>query len=222
MKDIDSTAKETAIELAFSFADNEMRCELIDNEPWFVAKDICDILELTDVSKSMQAIDEDDKLIRIILVSGQNREMWLINEAGLYTLIFKSRKEKAKQFQKWVTKEVLPSIRKTGQYSVKEASYGFPTIESKAAVEYAFALKDLETAITLFHNITIDPKGYPVAKASLQKLTVAKNTFEKLAPSIFFTDDDQRFVVSNLIKHEVQAAVNATLPAKYKKTEELK
>lgn len=88
----------------------------IKGEPWFAAKDVCDILQLTDVSKTMERLDDDEKLIRVLFVSGQNREMWFVNESGMYNLIFRSNKPEAKAFRKWVTGEVLPSIRRFGYY----------------------------------------------------------------------------------------------------------
>ena len=95
----------------------QVQMKLIKGEPWFVAKDVCDVLELSDVNKSVTRLDDDEKLIRKIFVSGQNREMWTVNESGLYNLIFRSTKPQAKVFRKWVTTEVLPSIRKYGYYS---------------------------------------------------------------------------------------------------------
>lgn len=83
---------------------------------FFVAKDVCDVLELTDVNKSVEILDDDEKLIRKIFASGQNRDMIVITESGLYTLIMRSNKPNAKRFRKWVTAEVLPSIRLTGGY----------------------------------------------------------------------------------------------------------
>ncbi len=88
----------------------------IKGEPWFAAKDVCDILQLTDVSMTMGRLDDDEKLTQILFVSGQNREMWFVNESGLYNLIFRSNKPEAKAFRKWVTGEVLPSIRRYGYY----------------------------------------------------------------------------------------------------------
>jgi anti-repressor protein len=87
-----------------------------DGEPFFVAKDVCDILGLKDVSMSLQKLDNDEKLIQKLFVSGQNRDTWTINESGLYSLILRSNKPQAKQFKKWVTGEVLPTIRKHGAY----------------------------------------------------------------------------------------------------------
>ncbi|MHC8416665.1 BRO-N domain-containing protein [Bacteroides hominis] len=98
-------------------ANVNIRTEVVNNEPWFVAKDICDALGLQDVSMTVKRLDEDEKLVQTVFVSGQNREVWTVNESGLYGLIFQSRKPEAKAFRKWVTNVVLPSIRRTGSYS---------------------------------------------------------------------------------------------------------
>lgn len=83
---------------------------------WFIAQDVCTCLDLNDTSKAVSRLDDDEKLIRTVFVSGQNREILTVNESGLYSLIFTSRKPEAKTFKKWVTSEVLPEIRKTGGY----------------------------------------------------------------------------------------------------------
>lgn len=88
----------------------------IKGEAWFVAQDVCEILELTDTSKSTSKLDEEDKLMRKLFVSGQHRDIILVNESGLYHLIFASNKPEAKKFKRWITKEVLPQIRKVGMY----------------------------------------------------------------------------------------------------------
>ena len=96
----------------------EIRGFIIDGNPWLVAKDLCDYLELSDVSKSLERLDDDEKLTRKVFVSGQDRTMWLVNESGTYALILRSNKPKAREFRKWITNEVLPSIRKTGRYEI--------------------------------------------------------------------------------------------------------
>ena len=88
-----------------------------DGEPWFVGKDVAEILGYKDTSDAMKRhIDNEDKLTRCFTDSGQNREMYIINESGLYSLILSSRLPQAKAFKHWVTSDILPSIRKTGGY----------------------------------------------------------------------------------------------------------
>lgn len=106
----------------FDFNGTLISATTINGEPWFIAKNVCLALEISDVSQACSRLDDDEKLMRTLYVSGQNRESLLINESGLYSLILTSRKPEAKAFKKWVTSEVLPSIRKTGSYQVKPKS----------------------------------------------------------------------------------------------------
>lgn len=88
-----------------------------NGEPWFVGKDVAEILGYKDTSDAMKKhVDIEDKLTRRFADSGQNREMYIINESGLYSLILSSKMPKAKKFKRWVTSEVIPAIRKTGKY----------------------------------------------------------------------------------------------------------
>lgn len=105
----------------FQFQNNSIRTVTLDGEPWFVAKDVCDVLGIADNTTATRDL-EADELTRIVCVSGgQHREMNAVNESGLYALIFKSRKPEAKAFRRWVTSEVLPTLRKTGKYGMPQA-----------------------------------------------------------------------------------------------------
>ena len=105
----------------FCYKAMPVRTTEIDGETWFVAKDVCDILELSDVSMATQPLDDDEKGTSKVCTPGGIQDMTVINESGLYNLIFKSRKNEAKQFRRWVTHDVLPSIRKTGSYTAPNA-----------------------------------------------------------------------------------------------------
>lgn len=89
------------------------------DEPLFLAKDVAEWIEHTQPSKMVETVDEDEKLIGTIFLSGQNREVWMLTEDGLYEVLMQSRKPIAKQFKKGV-KEILKTIRKTGSYSVSK------------------------------------------------------------------------------------------------------
>lgn len=102
----------------------------VDGEVWFVAKDVCDILELSDVSMATRSLDKDEKGTSKVCTLGGIQDMTIISEPGLYKLAFKSRKPEAKKFVRWVTHEVLPAIRRTGRYSVYETP-----IETEQSVE---------------------------------------------------------------------------------------
>jgi anti-repressor protein len=116
----------------------KVRTILIDGEPWFVGKDVAEILGYSNPSEAlMDHVDDDDKLNSKMLLSSKlnsetilslnlgQRGGWLITESGLYSLILSSKLESAKKFKKWVTSEVLPSLRKTGAYSMEQLSKDF-------------------------------------------------------------------------------------------------
>jgi prophage antirepressor-like protein len=90
----------------------------IDGEIWFVASEVCKLLDIKNSRDAVARLDDDEKLTSVIPTSGQNRSVNLISESGLYALVFKSGKESAKRFRKWVTKEVIPAIRKKGSYGI--------------------------------------------------------------------------------------------------------
>ena len=100
----------------------EVRTVVRDGEPWFVAKDICDILDISQYRDAISTLDEDERASVVVDTLGGPQNMSAVNESGLYTLVFKSRKPEAKAFRKWVTSEVLPAIRKTGQYKAATAN----------------------------------------------------------------------------------------------------
>jgi prophage antirepressor-like protein len=127
-----------------------------DGNPWWVAKDVCEALGLKSPQSSYRRIDNDDRADVLIEHDGQRREMTVVNESGLYALIFQSETDAAKRFKKWITSEVLPSIRKTGSYSIVkkdmdpiaqfEAHLSFMKEQRAAMIE--FNKKMEEVAIT--------------------------------------------------------------------------
>lgn len=105
----------------FNFEQNEVRTILVNDEPYFVGKDVADILGYRNGSRDINRhVDEEDKLTERIVMAGQAREVIAINESGLYSLILKSKLPSAKKFKRWVTSEVLPQIRKHGMYATDE------------------------------------------------------------------------------------------------------
>ena len=103
-------------EIVKLYKDTPVRIIEKDGEPWFVAKDVCNVLELANPRSSMALLDEDERGVHSMDTPSAKQEMAIISEAGLYSLILRSRKPEAKAFKRWVTHEVLPSIRKTGAY----------------------------------------------------------------------------------------------------------
>lgn len=98
----------------FKFSGQDVRIITINDEPWFVAKDVADVLGYDQTSNMLKRIDDEDFISSKL--EGMNMKSTLINESGLYTAILGSKKPEAKQFKRWVTSEVLPTIRKHGAY----------------------------------------------------------------------------------------------------------
>jgi prophage antirepressor-like protein len=103
--------------IPLAFQDRAVRTVLIDGVPWFIAKDVCDILGLGNPAETLRNFPVDEKGISITDTLGGKQEMLTVNEPGLYRLIFQSRKPEAEQFKTWVFNTVLPQIRQTGTFA---------------------------------------------------------------------------------------------------------
>lgn len=98
----------------------EVRTLTRDGEPWFVLRDVCDALAIASAKDAFARLDDDERgFAPIVDSAGRAQKTSIINESGLYSVIMRSNKPEAKPFRKWVTSEVLPSIRKTGGYTAK-------------------------------------------------------------------------------------------------------
>lgn len=106
----------------FNYQNKQVRTVEKNGEPWWVLKDVCEVLEMdtTQLKKVADRLEPDEKGRNLIPTPGGNQETWIINESGLYNVILRSDKPQAKPFRKWVTSEVLPSIRKHGGYLTPE------------------------------------------------------------------------------------------------------
>lgn len=108
------------VQKLFNYKENPIRTVVSEGNIWFIAKDVCDVLAIGNTSMALRRLDEDEKGVNTIETLGGVQSMTTINEAGLYSLILSSRKPEAKQFRRWVTHEVLPSIRKHGAYMTED------------------------------------------------------------------------------------------------------
>lgn len=144
--------------LVFSqYGFGNIRVIMQSGEPWFVAKDVCDCLELGNPRTSVALLDDDEKGVHTMDTPGGKQEMSIISEAGLYSLILRSRKPEAKAFKRWVTHDILPSIRKTGGYSA-------PSSPAKAGIsvqsEVECALLILKAAGITGNQLAIAADNY--------------------------------------------------------------
>lgn len=129
----------------FTFPDNggQVRVIMLDGEPWFVARDVLAVLGLVNPTEAMRGLDDDEFRTTEVVDSAGRRQpnAYVVNEAGLYSLILRSRKPEAKTFKRWVTHEVLPSIRKTGGYSLAPV-YRLPQTYAEALRELADTVEE--------------------------------------------------------------------------------
>ena len=129
----------------FNFENHEVRSLLLNNEPWFVGKDVADVLGYSNSRKALNDhVDAEDKntvTIRDGITRG-NPNQTVINESGLYSLVLSSKLPSAKKFKRWVTSEVLPALRKTGQYQVKELSGSELMAKALIEAQSVLAAKD--------------------------------------------------------------------------------
>ena len=107
----------TLLPTVYTFSGTQVRTVVLNGIPYLVAKDVCSILDISNHKDAVSRLDDDEKLRSVIPTPGQTRKVILVNESGLYHLIFQSRKPEAKAFRTWVTSEVLPELRRTGSYA---------------------------------------------------------------------------------------------------------
>jgi prophage antirepressor-like protein len=123
-----------ALQNIFQYQGRAVRVVMKNGDPWFVAKDVCDILEIANSRDAVARLDPDEKGVVLTDTPGGMQEVQAVNEPGLYTLILGSRKPEAKAFKRWITHEVIPAIRKTGAYAVDQNKV-VPLSERQALIQ---------------------------------------------------------------------------------------
>lgn len=102
--------------IPFDFEENAVRVVTLDEAPWFVAADVCRVLEIVRTDRAVSGLDDDEKGTHIVSTLGGRQTLTIVSESGLYALVLRSRKPAAKRFRKWITSQVIPAIRRTGRY----------------------------------------------------------------------------------------------------------
>jgi len=132
----------------FSFNGHAVRVLMRAGEPWFVAADVCRILEIADVRQAVERLDEDERGGCSVPTPGGVQEMRCVSESGLYSLVLGSRKPEARMFKRWVTHDVIPSIRRTGSYASDPiALLGDPHVLRQLLGSYAERVQALEATV---------------------------------------------------------------------------
>ncbi|MEX3101184.1 MULTISPECIES: BRO family protein [unclassified Streptomyces] len=162
--------------IPFTFQGAEIRTLVVDGEPWWVASDVSSILGYRMASDATRMLDEDEKGTHQMRTPGGDQNVTVINEPGLYSLILRSRLDEAKAFKRWITHEVIPSIRRTGSYSVEPAAPALPQDYEEALVALlgqvretkALAAKvaELEPAATSWQVLASGDGDFSVADAA--------------------------------------------------------
>ena len=183
----------------FGYDDQLVRTILIDNSPWFVANDVCAALDIKNPRHAISILDDDEKGVGKTDTLGGEQEMNIINESGLYTLIMRSNKPEAKRFRKWVTSEVLPSIRKNGVYDIAG------TINDRLE-RIERALGDLAEFKSAILKITSEPKviEYRTINSQLDEdiYSFYKKHVDDSVPTAVYT---KAIDVWDLFKYDTQA-----------------
>lgn len=106
--------------IPFTFEDQAIRVILINDEPWFIANDLCAVLALANSRDALSRLDDDEKGVGSTDTLGGNQSLNIVSESGMYSLVLGSRKPEARRFKKWVTSDLLPTLRRTGRYSLTD------------------------------------------------------------------------------------------------------
>ena len=111
-----------SLQRVFQFRNRQIRTMQVDGEPWFVAADVCAVLGLANPSQAVSYLDDDERCLITNEVWRNNGGLQAVSEAGLYSLVLRSRRAEAKTFRRWITHEVIPAIRRSGAYLMTEAA----------------------------------------------------------------------------------------------------
>ncbi|MDO9766225.1 Bro-N domain-containing protein [Glaesserella parasuis] len=159
----------------FNFEQSSIRVIAVNNEPWFVAKDVCEAVNISNYRDAIERLDEDEKGVALTDTLGGQQEMNIISESGMYTLILRCRDAVKKgsvphRFRKWVTAEVLPQIRKTGQYSQNSTQIVplepkpdvvLPHEKAEQIAKYLVRARAFAKEVEVFHRKLYEDLGIP-------------------------------------------------------------
>lgn len=186
-----------------------VRALMRDGEPWFVAADVCKALEIANNRDALTRIDDDEKGVALADTLGGKQEVTIVNEPGLYSLVLGSRKPEAKVFKRWVTHEVIPSIRKHGAYLTPEALERAMT-DPDFTIGLLTALKSeresrkiAETKVNLLSAEVLTWADRKVLNAIIRKYSAAVHNSD-------FAKGWNAFYKELLYKHEINLKTRAT------------
>ena len=205
-----------------------VRSLLIDDNPWFVAADVCKALEINNPRDTLKKrLDEDEKGVASIYTLGGDQNMAVVNESGLYSLVLGSRKPEAKAFKRWITHEVIPSIRKTGGYVADEDLFiqtYFPSVTGAESVYLKQMMVEVKTAnqklAETTQQLTVVTEELSIARPKAEYYDIVMQCKNLLTTTEIAADYGLSPQALNQMLHDwgVQYKVNGTwvLYSKYK------
>ena len=183
--------------LSFTFEGTQLRGFEEEEESWFVAQDACALLGLGNPSQALAKLDDDEKGIITSDTLGGHQQLLIVSESGLYALIFRSRKPVAKLIRKWVTQEVLPTIRKTGRYELPanddEQTIG-PVGSDPLGLDSRFDIERLNVKVALLREYR-HIFGKDTAQRMVEPLGLPVPQWMQTAAGRFSIDDLDRTIV---------------------------
>jgi anti-repressor protein len=169
----------------FDYQSKEIRVTLDEQgEPWWVAKDVCEILEIKNSRQAVSKLDDDEKGVILNDTLGGPQDMAIVNEPGLYRLIMQSRKKEAREFQRWIAHDVLPQIRRTGQYSALVPKTFSEALMLAGQLQAQVEEKEKQLAIAApkvrEHDLFMDGSNYKTMNAVAKALGTGRTRLFKL------------------------------------------
>lgn len=199
--------------IPFSYGDNLIRVvnDEETGEPLWVAKDVCAVLEYKEVSKTVAKLDDEEKGTKKIRTLGGEQEMMCITESGLYTLILRSNKPEAKPFKRWVTHDVLPTIRKTGSYGTPNGGAFSEEIADKLIKVLEVTLKTNLAILNHLQNLST-PQEAPRKTLSAEELTQVRCAVNLACEAVkLYYDAANEHVSYSGLQKEIYAKLNLQL-----------
>ncbi len=189
----------------FNYEERQVRTIAKNGESWFVAKNVCDILDHSNSRMVVDRLDDDEKGVSIIYTPGGPQELQIINEPGLYSLILTSRKPEAKSFKRWITHEVIPAIRKTGKYETPNHAYQNETLQALMEIYH-----DSKGKLKVTDRAALIRAIGWTAKHTARQIKATKHPIEN--PSIPTIDDQLHLILESAVPWElVQSLKTAEL-----------
>jgi anti-repressor protein len=205
----------TSLDL-FTYQGAEVRTLVVDGEPWFVAADVAAVVGISKYRDAVAQLDDDERASMAVDTLGGRQSMTVVNEPGVYSLMLISRSPRVRDFKRWLTHEVLPSIRRTGQFGSQVPTSLAEALELAAAE--ARRIEELEAAAleaapkVEAYDALMDAEGYYSMEAAAKILGLGRNTFFRRLRELDVIQHGSRLPYQRHMHHFVITAATYTTP----------